>query len=200
MEDDEIYVKNKIHSTAIVSPFAIIGKGNVIGPYAVIEDGVGIGDNNIIRAFAYIGGDPEYKNPPVGSSIGKIVIGNNNMISEFVSIQKPILTPFTRIGNNCYIMDKTHVAHDCRLGNDVSIAPLTSLGGYVQIDDYSNLGQGVIIHPRKVVGKGVMIGMNSTVTKDIPDWECWYGSPAKYARPNYKMIDKYKNSSNDDMA
>lgn len=195
MEDLYEDQKNIIHSSAIVSPNCIIGNGNYIGPYAVIEDNVILGNNNWIGPLVTIGQPGEYKNPPEGFDVskGKVKIGNGNTIREHTAIQASVMTNSTIIGDNNFIMEKCHIAHDCVIGDNVIIAPLTSLGGSVCIENDSNLGQGVIIHPRLKIGRGSMLGMNSTITKDIPEFETWAGCPAKYLRPNYKMIEKLKN-------
>jgi UDP-3-O-[3-hydroxymyristoyl] glucosamine N-acyltransferase len=44
-----------IHSTAVVSSHAEIGKDVFIGPFVVIEDGVRIGDGSVIQAHSFIG-------------------------------------------------------------------------------------------------------------------------------------------------
>ena len=104
-----------------------------------------------------------------------------------------ILTDTTLIGDNNYIMHGCHIAHDCKLMDEINIAPLTSLGGFVKIFSYANLGQGVIVHPRLNIGKGSMIGMNATVTKDVPKFETWAGTPAKFLKMNEKAIKKLQN-------
>ena len=182
---------NKIDPTAIVSPMAIIGDRNTIGAYTVIGPDVVIGDDNYIGPFVCIGEPGEYRNPPEDRKQGKIIIGSRNRISEFVSIQMPVLTGCTNIDDDCYIMDKCHIAHDCDVGNFVTMAPLTSLGGYVTICEYANIGQGVIVHPRRTIGEGAMIGMNATVTKDVPAWQTWIGTPARYMCENERGKKKY---------
>ena len=103
----------------------------------------------------------------------------------------PVLTEYTWIGNDCYIMDKCHIAHDCFIFHLVTMAPMTSLGGKVTIHAFANLGQGVIIHPRIIIGTGAMIGMNATVTKDVPAWQTWIGTPARYMCENERGKKKY---------
>ena len=82
---NEIHPTNKIHPTAIIYPNVKLGKNNIIGAYAVI------GSNGEIRG--------------VKSFDGSIEIGDNNVISEFVSIQRPFATnKKTTIGSNNIIM------------------------------------------------------------------------------------------------
>lgn len=176
---------NSIHSDAQVSPNAIIGKNNIIGKGAIVHDNVIIGDNNYIGPYVVIGEPGEYRNPPqvenvaydcVGQTTvflrtpGKIIIGNNNKIREFVAIQSPVLDEETSIGNDNYIMEKTHIAHDCRIGNQTTISPGVVLGGRVQIFNQVNLGINASIHPRIKVRSGAMIGMGAIITKEVQPW------------------------------
>jgi len=183
--------KNNIDSSVIIEPGAVIGKGNTIGAYTVIRACVVIGNNNYIAPHVMIGEPAEYREHPENIYPEKVIIGNKNRISEFVSIQAGILTEGTTIGNENYIMHGCHIAHDNQIGNRVTLAPLVSLGGKVTVDDFANFGQGVIVHPRLKIGKGSMLGMNATVTKDIPDWETWAGTPAKFLKMNERGIKKY---------
>ena len=93
-------------------------------------------------------------------------------------------------------MHGCHVAHDNYIWDDVTIAPLTSLGGMVQIGEGATLGQHVVIHPRLKVGQYAMIGMNATVTRDVPEFETWIGSPAKFMKINEKGKLKYESKYN----
>lgn len=177
--DNNIYhdKDNDIHETAIISPFAIIGKGNTIGAFCVIEHNVKIGDNNTISHHVTIGTAGEVR----GSNEirGQVVIGDNNTIREFTSIQSPQRGDFTIIDNNCFIMDKCHIAHDNIIESNVTIAPNTTLGGCVLVRKWANIGMGVIVHQRKTIGEGAMLGMGTVITKDVPPFETWYGVPAK---------------------
>lgn len=49
----------------------------------------------------------------------------------------------------------------------------------VRIGDYSFIGSGSYILPGVTIGKGCVIGVNSVVTKDIPDYSIAVGSPAR---------------------
>jgi UDP-N-acetylglucosamine acyltransferase len=176
---------NRIHSDAQVSPMAILGKNNVICKGAIIHANVILGDNNYIGPYVVLGEPGEYRHAPVIENVawecdgsttvflraeGKVIIGNRNRLSEFVNVQLPVLTDCTRIGSDCYIMAKTHVAHDCTLGDYVTIAPGTVLGGRVRIQDRANLGINASIHPRIEVGTGAMIGMGAVITKPVYPW------------------------------
>ena len=98
------YIKiknNLIHHTAIIDwKNLVIGKNNKIGPYAVI-------------------GAPAQHSKK--KSNGKIIIGNNNIINQFVSIHRPTnLRKKTFIGNNNLIMNSSTIDHDCYLENNIT--------------------------------------------------------------------------------
>lgn len=189
MKDIYFDSENEIDPTAIIGPDVTIGKGNKIGAYVVITGRVIIGNDNYISPFVCIGEPGEYRDR---TGNGTVIIGNNNKIREFVAIQGPVLTDKTSIGDNCMIMHGCHVSHDNCIEDDVTIAPLTSFGGMVQIFEGATLGQHVVIHPRLKVGKYAMIGMNATVTKDVPEFETWVGSPAKFMKINEKGKQRYE--------
>jgi UDP-N-acetylglucosamine acyltransferase len=189
---------NTIHDTAYVHHNAILGEGNVIGAFTVIEANVEMGDNNIISHHVTIGTAGEVR----GSNEikGKVIIGDNNVIREFTSIQSPQRTDYTIIDNDCFIMDKCHIAHDNIIESNVTIAPLTSLGGCVLVQQYANIGMGVVVHPRTTIGESSMLGMGSVVTKDIPPFETWYGNPAKGNGYNLIGLNKrYPNKSEEEL-
>ena len=103
-------MEQNIHSTALVSKSANLGKNVKIGPYTIIEDNVVIGDNAriysgaviknsiigdnvIINEKAVVGAngftmaDNEDGNKVRIYSLGKVVIGNNVEIGVSIEIQ-----------------------------------------------------------------------------------------------------------------
>ena len=94
--------KYLIHPSAILAPDVKMGEGVKIGPYVVIGENVQIGDNTHIDAHAVIyehtkigAGCQIYPSaiigtPPqdigFGGEVSQVVIGDNTIIREFVSI------------------------------------------------------------------------------------------------------------------
>lgn len=177
-----------IHETAVVDSGAELDPTVIVGPYAVIESGVRIGANteigphavlqgiteigsgNIVGPFAIIGGPPQdlsYKNEAT-----KVVIGNNNLIREYVSIHRGTVRGRgeTRIGDENMLMGYSHVAHDCILGNQIIIANGGTLGGHVVIEDKASLGGHVGVHQFSRIGTFSYVGGVSGVTKDVPPY------------------------------
>jgi UDP-N-acetylglucosamine acyltransferase len=127
---------NSIHKTAIVHPNVKLGKGNTIGAYCVI------GSNGEIRGVS----QNDFK--------GHVVIGDNNVISEFVSIQRPFNeNGRTIIGNDNLIMAHSHLGHDVKIGNDCEICTGTVIGGYVEIYDGAKIKLKCVIRNRVKIGE-----------------------------------------------
>jgi UDP-N-acetylglucosamine acyltransferase len=150
---------NQIHPTAIIYPNVILGKNNKIGAYTVI------GSNGEIR------NQKDFK--------GCVIIGDNNIISELVTIQRPATEKATVIGNNNLIMAHSHIGHDVQIGSNCEICTGTILGGYSVIGDNVKLKLGVTVRNRKTIGANTLVGMGSVVVKDIDEDRVVYGNPAK---------------------
>ena len=195
---------NDIHSTAIIEEGAKIGDENVIGPYTVIDKTVIIGDNNIFGAGCHlinnvmvgdnnkfgshvvIGGNGEIKEESIFS--GWVIIGDGNFINHHVSIDRPVKHT-TEIGDNNYIMVKSHIAHDCIVEDDVIMSSGNILGGHTILLQGCNLGLGVVTHQYTTIGQYSMIGMNTTVSKDISPFMKVVGSPPKCIGLNEFKLD-----------
>ena len=174
----------KIHESAIVDKNAIIeegveigpfskisgkvkiGKGTKIGSNVIIEGNVKIGENNIIYHFACIGFPPQdlkYKGEET-----EIIIGNNNIIREFVTIHRASGEgEKTIVGDNCFLMAYVHLAHNVKIGNNVIIANTTQLAGHVEIHDNAFLSGGVLIHQFCRIGKYAMIRGRARLGLDV---------------------------------
>ncbi len=164
----------KIHPTAIVhkdaiiendveiGPFSIIGaeakigKRTKIGSNVVIEGHVTIGENNQILNSAIIGFPPQ--DVKYRGENTEVVIGNNNIIREFVTIHRASGEgEKTCVGSNCFLMAYSHLGHNVKIGNNVIIANMTQLAGHVEVHDFAFISGAVVIHQFCRVGKYVMI-------------------------------------------
>ena len=185
----------QIDPRAIVSPKAQIGKDVKIGPYAVIADKAKIGAGCVIDSFAQVLGhttlgcdchifpyavvgnipqDLKYK-----GEISFLVIGDNNRIREFVTINPGTeKNSTTTIGNNNLIMAYSHIAHDCEIGNDNVFANVATLAGYVKVGNKIVVGGLVAVHQFCRLGDFSMIGGCSKVVQDIPPYSVCDGHPA----------------------
>jgi UDP-N-acetylglucosamine acyltransferase len=174
---------NNIHPTAIVHPGAQLGHGNEVGPFCVIGPNVTIGNNNKFVSHVAIGGPAQHR--VLKNSTGPIFIGDNNHISEFVTIHTPTET-ITAIGHRCMIMACAHISHDTFIGDDVTIANNVLLGGHTNVMRNATIGLGAVIHQWHVIGAYSMIGMGAVITKKcmIECGKVYAGNPAKYIKDN----------------
>lgn len=182
---------NKIHPTAIIGSNVILGSNNYIGPYCYVDSNTIIGNNNRFEAFCSIGTPPENKGY-FESFKGKLIIGDNNIIREYTSINAGS-TKETRIGNNNILLKNVYIAHDSILENDILLSSNVLIAGYVYIMDKVNIGMGSKCHQLTKIGACSMIGMNTTITKTslILPGNVYVGTPAKFLKPNDYGIKKY---------
>ena len=111
---------NHIHKTAIIFPNVQMGKGNVIGINTII------GSNGEIRMPKDFNGSPiDFQR----SFKGRVIIGDNNTISEDVTIQRPYdENKATVIGSDNIIMAHSHIGHDVYIGDGCEICTGTIIG------------------------------------------------------------------------
>jgi len=186
-----------IHPTAIISsdaviekdveigPYSIIGtdvqigKGTIVGPHVVIEGPTKIGDNCHIFQFASIGAPPQ--DLKFEGERCEVVIGNNNIIREFVTIHRATAADIamTRIGDNNLLMAYCHVAHNCKLGNNIVMANSANLAGHIHVEDYAIIGGLSGVHQFTRIGCHSMISGASAVTQDVPPYVTVAGSRAR---------------------
>lgn len=164
-------------------------KNNLVHKTAVIDwKSVEIGKNNIIGAYTVIGGPAQH---PRKKSVGKILIGNNNNISQFVCINRPTnLNKKTIIGDNNFIMNNSTIDHDCVIENNVILSSNVILGGNVYIMKGAQLGIKTIVHQNQLIGSFSMIGMGSIITKKklIEPGYIFFGKPVKKIKKNLIAI------------
>lgn len=185
-----------IHPTAIISKSASLSPDVQIGPYTVIGDYVQIGrackigphcniegytiigDNNQIFTGAVIGSPPQ--DLKFKGEKSYLIIGNNNIIREYVTINPGTGEGGkTIIGNNNLIMAYAHIAHDCIIGDNVIIANVGTLAGHVVIEDKAIIGGLAAIHQFVRIGKFAIVGGCSKVVQDVPPFSTCDGHPAK---------------------
>ncbi len=173
-----------IHKTAIVNSKAKISNNVTIGPYSIIGPNVVIGENTVLQSHVNILGDVEIGkgnkiypfvsiNEPQDlkykGETTKLIIGNNNKIREYVSINPGTVGGGgkTVIGNNCLFMVSSHVAHDCQLGNNIIVANNVAIAGHAIIDDNVVIGGNSAVQQFTRIGKMAMIGGMTGVSRDV---------------------------------
>lgn len=182
-------MSNRIHPTAVLGGGVELGSDNVIGPFAVVVGPCRIGNGNWIGPHTSIGTPAEDRDGPhpagwYGEQAGAgVVIGDRNRIREYVSIHQGTWRP-TRLGDDCYLLSRSHAGHDVWLGDEVTLACNAQLGGHTEVWSHATLGLGALVHQRGRIGPGAMIGMGAVVRGEVPPFTVAVGSPAKVSGLN----------------
>jgi len=173
-----------IHHTAIIDKNAVIEDGVSIGAYAVVEGKVRldkgvkvlpyahltgetfIGENTTIGTGCVIGEAPQILG--VREPVGKVYIGKNNIIREYVTINSSsVPDKSTALGNDNFLMAFSHVAHDCKITNNVVICNGALIAGHAEIQDKAFISGHVVVHQFVRIGRLAMIGGLSRVNQDV---------------------------------
>lgn len=162
----------------------VIGDNNIIHSNVCIYDRTSIGDYNIIHSGAVICVDGlgcERKEDGTlveFPQLGGVVIGNNCYIGANTHIASGSLAD-TIIENGCKINGMCFIGSNDYLHENVWITGSTMLAGTVEVGKNTTIFSRVIAREWIKIGENVTIGMGSVITKNVPNGETWYGSPAK---------------------
>ncbi|MCX2719851.1 DapH/DapD/GlmU-related protein [Lentiprolixibacter aurantiacus] len=157
-----------IHTTANVSS-KNIGKGTYIWQYVVILEGAVIGKNCNINAHVFI--------------------ENNVKIGDRVTVKSGV-----QLWNGITLEDDVFIGPNATFTNDhvpKSKQPPQEFEKTL-IKKGASIGANATILCNLTIGKNAMIGAGSVVTKNVGDYELWYGNPAKhkgYITKNGKVLD-----------
>lgn len=144
-----------IHSTAIISPEAIIGKGVTVGPFTIIHDQVSIGDDSIIGSHCEIG----VVNHLSGGE--RLVIGKRSTIrSHSVFYEGSSFGDELTTGHRVTVREKTLA------GKGLQIGTLSDVQGHCSIGDYVRFHSNVHIGQKSVIGSFVWIFPYVVLTND----------------------------------
>lgn len=180
----------QIDSSVEIGPYSIIGAqvqigaGSWIGPHVVLQGPLRVGRDNKIYQFASIGELSQDKTATPDQPTST-VIGDGNVIREYVSIQRGTMKEYdtkrgeTRIGDRNWIMNYCHIAHDCVVGNDTIFANNASLAGHVEIGDWVILGGYTLIYQFCRVGAHAFSAFSAGIAGDVPPFVMVQGNPAE---------------------
>lgn len=191
-----------IHSTATVSPKAIIGQEVFIGPNCIIGE-CEIGEGSIIKGNAYIGDNVKIgknclfhpgviiggdgfgfeKDEETGEyykfpHIGGVIIGNEVEVGANTCIDRATLD-HTVISNKVKIDNLVHIAHNVFIGENTLIIANSMIGGSTKIGSNTWVAPSVSALNGISIGQNCFIGIGSTVMRDVPDNVTVVGSPAR---------------------
>ncbi len=179
----------ELHESVQVGPYSIIGPGVAIGedcwigPHVVLSGPLSLGKRNKVYPFASVGALSQDKTATEAQPTST-VIGDDNIIREYVSIQRGTMKEYdskrgeTRIGDRNLIMNYCHIAHDCVVGSDTIFANNTSLAGHVEIGDHVVLGGYTLIYQFCRVGAHGFTAYAAGLSGDVPPFVMVQGSPA----------------------
>ncbi|GGM47939.1 acyl-[acyl-carrier-protein]--UDP-N-acetylglucosamine O-acyltransferase [Longimycelium tulufanense] len=174
----------QVHPNAVVGAGVELGERVVVGPNAVLFGPCRIGDDCWIGPGCVIGTPPELTTAQhdagweARSEWAGVEIGPRTVVRELSTIHQGSYRS-TRVGSDCWLLNRCYVAHDCLVDDRVTLSAGVSLGGHVRVGDRVNVGMNAVVHQRRVVGPGSMVGMGSAVTRDVPPFAKVYGSPAR---------------------
>lgn len=194
--------KPAIHPSASVSPSAKLGKNPVIGAFAVIGDNVTIGNNcticanSVIMEDTVIGNNVEIgsftvigetgfgyaKNTVTGAyeqfpHYGKVIIRDNVHIGSCNSVARGSLSD-TVIEEGVKIDSQVHVAHNVKIGKNTLLMANVMVAGSAVIGSNCWIAPCCCIKNAITIGNNVTAGLQSNITKNIPDNEVIMGNPA----------------------
>jgi len=177
----------EIHPSAVVHRGAELGDGVTIGPYCVIGSGVSIGSGTALDAGVVIEKNVEigknnrfFSNSVIGawpqvlgltdeSEIGRLMIGDGNVLREFVTIHSSMHHDgVTKIGNENFIMVGAHVGHDCTLEDKIVMSNSVQLSGHCKIEMGAWLSGMVGLHQFITLGKWSFVAGLAGLNKDVP--------------------------------
>lgn len=199
-----------ISPLAYVHPEAKLGKNVEVGPFAYIDKGVIIGDNCVIKPHVSIlegttmgTGNIVYENAVIGSTPQDfhfvegqkthVVIGDNNRIRENVVIAGSTYEDkATTIGNNNFLMERTHICHDVHIFNHCVVGIGSCIAGESELHDYSIQSNGVVVQQHVRVGRFSLIQSGCRIQKDVPPYVILGGNPASYHGINTVVLKHFK--------
>lgn len=168
----------EIGAGSVIGPEVIIGENTIVGSHCLISRWTTLGKDNVLHQGVVIGAAPQdikYKGEK-----GEIIIGDRNIIREYVTIHLPSGTGNkTIIGNDNMIMVHAHIPHNCTIGSQVIIGGYVGLAGYTEIQDQVIIGGLAGIHQFVRIGKLTMVGAQSKVLQDVPPFMMVEGNPAQ---------------------
>ena len=146
-----------------------IGAGTVLDANVVVGKDVTIGENNHFFANCVIGGMPQVLGLGVDDEIGGLVIGDNNVIREQVTIHPSVHAgEATKIGNDNLLMVGVHIGHDCTLEDRIVMCNYVQIGGHCKIETGVWLSGMVLLNQFVTIGKWCYAAGLAGINHDVP--------------------------------
>lgn len=177
----------QIHPSAVVEKDVRLGEGVVVGPNCFIDMGTVIGDktileagvvicrnvaigrNNYLHSNCVLGGRPQILAMKPDAPMGGLIIGDNNVIRECVTIHPSMHKEgYTRIGSNNLLMIGVHIGHDCAVGDKVVMSNYAQISGHCSVETGVWLSGVVAVHQFVTIGKWCYAAGLAGINHDIP--------------------------------
>jgi UDP-N-acetylglucosamine acyltransferase len=190
-----------IHPTAVVSKKAQIAPDVVIGPCCVVDEGVTIGAGTILDAHVIvypgvqigsgnrffpncvIGAPPQILGLQPNTKLGRLVVGDRNMIRESVTIHPSKYEgQATTIGNDNLLMISSHIGHDCTVGDKTVLSNLVQIAGHVKIETGAWMAGLAASHQFVTIGGWSFIAGQTGLDRDVPPFLIVSGQRAPKVR------------------
>ncbi len=184
----------EIHPSAIVDPTAELADDVYVGPHCVIEAGVRLGagchlvggvwlrgplvmgENNRLYPDVSLGFEPQDRKFDPNTKGTGILVGNNNLFREGVSIHRATGDRPTTIGNDNFLMVNCHLGHDVIMGDRCTMANGVLIAGHVVIGNQITFGGNAVVHQFCRLGRLSMLSGGAALTQDVPPFCVAYGS------------------------
>ena len=185
---------NHVHPTAVIGDAVRMGTGNVIGPNVVITGDVVLGDDNWIGPNTCIGIEGDLFGIPSAATTdwwtdGRtaathgVRLGSRNVLKEGVTVHAGSHR-HTEIGDDAYLMPRSHLGHDCWLGDNVTLSPNAQIAGHVAIGTRAVIGMGALVHQFSAIGPVVMVGMGAVAREQVAPARTVVGDPLQVSGIN----------------
>ena len=169
----DVHREAQIADDVEIGPFTVVESGAVIGTgcrlhaHVVIHGRTTLGEHNIVRTGAVLGGEPQDRH--FGGESTFLTIGNYNMIGEYVTMHRATGEGrSTLVGDNCFIMANCHLGHNVHLMNWVTMANNVGVSGHATVEDYATFGGMCGVHQFVRVGKVAMVAGMARIGRDVP--------------------------------
>ena len=177
----------QIHSRAVVHEDVELGEGVVVGPNCVVDQGVSIGAGTVLDANVVVGKDvkigrnnhlfsscvggglPQLLGVDNNAQIGGLVIGDNNIIREQVTIHPSMHAgELTKVGNDNLLMVGVHIGHECVLEDKLVMSNYVQISGHCKIETGVWFSGMVLLHQFVTIGKWCYGAGLAGINHDIP--------------------------------
>ena len=147
-----------------------IGAGSRLSNHVAIRRYTTLGQNNLVDAFAVLGGCPQdYKFDP--SSVTYLRIGDDNIFREGVTISRATgQGNATVVGNKTYWMANAHAGHNAVIEDEAILVNGCAVGGHASIGRKANLSAHSLVHQFCWVGEMTMLQGNAGTSTHVPPY------------------------------